>query len=191
MQSVYLQILSLCQIHSAWRMGVKGWNLPSMLFCLFTYICWRTSAAQWTDCCKDTKISGYSHNSSFGKPRNSWGQKAHLEFILFSLLHTGPTRVNHMVWLTVVLPSTFLEITECSTSLARAVQAWPSAAWEDRALVAQLSQAHFSGLSFCTGILWYSSVDFGLHSKWSIDMPVEYSKHRSTGKKIFHVLPSA
>lgn len=64
MQSVYFQILSPCQIHSAQRMWLREWNLAQcafLSFSLYIYILWRILVAQWIDCWKGNTISGYSH----------------------------------------------------------------------------------------------------------------------------------
>lgn len=163
--------------------GVEFTQCAFLSFSLYNYIFWRTSVPQWTDCWKDNKMPGYSDNSNFRKPWNSWGQRAHLEVILSFLFHTGPARINHMLWSTVVVPHTFLESTGYPPCLPK----------DGQALVQQEKTGHWwhnylrptflACPKVCTRILWCSSGGFGLHSKWSIDMPVEYSKHRSTGKK--------
>lgn len=187
MQSAYFQILSPCQIHSAQRMGLREWNLAQCAFLSFSlhiYILWRTPVAQWTEYWKGNRISGYSHIPASGNQRIAEVMRHLWKSSCPLCPHTVSATVNHILWSSVVVCRTFLEGTPYSACLPKAGQAVVLKAKTEH-LVAQLAQAQVSSLSWSLhrNNLVSKCGLCGLHSKWSIDMLVEYSIHRFAGKK--------
>lgn len=184
MQSVYFQILSPCQIHSAQRMWLREWNLAQcafLSFSLYIYILWRILVAQWIDCWKGNMISGYSHIPASRKRRIAEVMR-HLWKSSWPLCST-----QGQLWSTTYcdLPWWYAGPFEQGLHIQLVCPKLAKLKVKTEHLVAQLAQVQVSSLSWSlhrNNLI--SSVGCGLHSKWSIDMLVEYSIHGFAGKKI-------